>query len=446
MLFYSHLNEVPSILRNKIFSVFNGSFVHNVVVLAGGTAASQLITMVFSPVITRLYGPEAYGVQGVFMTIVNTLSTVAALSYPVAIVLPRDDSEAFELSKMSIFIGVFVSLLFLLVFSFSSDKALSAFDAKGLEGFAFLIPLAIFLSVLSSVIAQWLIRKKEFVLTSKVGVLMALLTTLTKSGVGAISPSSLALILINTLSGLLSSVLLYHGLKKNTGYGNQSWGRPRFNMRWDVLKKYSDFALLRTPQNLLNVLSQGIPVLFLSVYFGAKSVGYFSIAMTVLAMPSAVIGGSVMQVFYPRFNDASHGSENAYALLLKATGGMAAIGFLPFLLVGVFGQSLFGFVFGQEWVVSGLYSQWLSVGLFFTFLNRPCLSAIAVMRRQGLLLIYECASLAIKIGSLCLGYIYYESDIAAIAAFSLVGAALNAAFVVYVLYLCKANSRRTVDH
>jgi IS5 family transposase len=71
-----------------------------VAVVASGTAGAQAITMGFSPVITRLYGPEAFGLLGVFMAMVQVLVPAAALTYPIAIVLPKEDRDARVLARL----------------------------------------------------------------------------------------------------------------------------------------------------------------------------------------------------------------------------------------------------------------------------------------------------------------------------------------------------------
>ncbi|WP_291346906.1 NAD-dependent epimerase/dehydratase family protein [Desulfobacula sp.] len=73
--------------------------------MAGGTAGAQAIAMVFSPVVTRLYGPEIYGLLGTFLAITSMISPVVALSYPIAIVLPKEDSDAKGIVRLSIYIA-----------------------------------------------------------------------------------------------------------------------------------------------------------------------------------------------------------------------------------------------------------------------------------------------------------------------------------------------------
>ena len=45
-------------MKSKFVKLSKNPFVRNVMIVATGTAVSQAITMAFSPIITRLYGPE----------------------------------------------------------------------------------------------------------------------------------------------------------------------------------------------------------------------------------------------------------------------------------------------------------------------------------------------------------------------------------------------------
>ncbi len=47
------------------------SFARGAAVLGSGTALGQLILVAFSPVLSRLYTPEAYGVYGLYQTFVG---------------------------------------------------------------------------------------------------------------------------------------------------------------------------------------------------------------------------------------------------------------------------------------------------------------------------------------------------------------------------------------
>lgn len=412
-------------------------FVRNVVTVATGTAASQVVALAFAPLITRLYGPEIFGLQGIFTSVVGLLTTVAAMSYPIAIVLPRCDADAISLAKLSLLIAVGVCLLTTLVLAIFGTQILHLLNAEAIAEFIYLVPLAMFIGVLGNVLTQWLIRKKAFGVIARYGVFTKFLISSTKAGLGFIHPSALGLILTNTLGTLFSSHLIYIGWRRQTRnrtHNTDTESPTQASASLHTLAhKHCDFPLLRTPQNLINAFSQSLPVLLLAAYFGPSASGQYSIAIAVLGVPIGLIGGSVMAVFYPRINEAIHNGENVRTLIIKATAAMAATGALPFLAVIVAGPWLFEFVFGTGWRTAGEYSQWLSLWLFLQYINKPAVSAIPALNLQGGLLAYEIFSTGIKVLALWLGFVIFKSDVAAIAIFSVFGIITYAWLILWVI-------------
>jgi O-antigen/teichoic acid export membrane protein len=428
-------------LRQRILQFSKRPFVRNVAAVATGTAASQVILMAFSPIITRLYGPAAYGIQGVFLSIASIMATIAAMSYPIAIVLPKSDADAAVLCRLSILISIAMSLLVTVILFFRGPEILTLLNAGEILSFMYLIPLAMLISVFGAVMSQWLIRKKYFTLSAKVTVCQTLATSIFKAGLGFVYPTAAVLVVTSTLTGLLSPILMLLGKCRSTDCAKglyieiKDFGAGPST--WALASRYRDFPLLRTPQVLINVVAQSMPILLLASYFGSTAAGYYSIAFSVLGVPVALIGGSVMQVFYPRFNEAVAIKQDVVSLLTKATFGMAVLGIVPFAIVVIFGPFLFEFAFGVEWRTAGEYAQWLAVGLFFSFINRPAVSAIPVIRIQGMFLAYEILSVFTRIAALYIGFIILGSDIVSIASFSIVGCGLNCILIYYVIRACR---------
>ncbi len=428
-------------MRQKIQQFSQRPFVRNVAAVAGGTAASQAISMAFSPLITRLYGPEAYGIQGVFMSIAGIIGTIAAMTYPIAIVLPKSDTDALGLARLSIYIGIVTSLLVTLALFLFGQEILSLLNAQEISAFMYLIPVSMLIAVAGGVVNQWLIRKKAFILTAKVAVWQTLLMSTVKAGLGFVYPTAAVLVVTNISSDLLSTVLMLLGLRR---------GRVRHIIEqaetkdsesglgeWELAKRHRDFPLLRAPQVLLNAASQSLPILLLANYFGVTAAGFYSIATVVLGVPAGLIGNSVKQVFYPRFNEAVHNRENLSALMLKTIISMGMIGLLPFSVVMVFGPSLFDVVFGAAWRTAGEYGRWLAIWFFFELINRPVVSAIPVIRLQGVFLIYEILSVLLRVAALYIGFVVLQSDVGAVAVFSVAGVALSISLNLYVIWSCR---------
>lgn len=421
-------------MRKVIIQFTTRPFVRNVLAVAGGTAVAQGITMVFSPLVTRLYGPEAYGIQGVFMSVSGVLTTVAAMNYPIAIVLPKSDADAFGLARLSIYIGIGMCILATAFLFIYGPELLNLLNAGKIAAFIYLIPVIMFVSVVNRIASQWLIRKKAFALTAKVTIWQALLINSAKAGLGFIYPGAITLIVMNIVNGLLGAAMALIGWRISRAIQPVAAkiSGPPSNV-WTLAKNHRDFPLYRTPQELLNTFSQSLPVMMLATYFGPSNVGFFSIASGALALPASLIGASVMQVFYPRINEALHRGEDARGLIVKATLGLALSGSLPFVIVIAAGPMLFGLIFGADWETAGVYAQWLSPWLFFQYINKPAVSAIPALGLQRGLLIYELFSTGTKVLALYLGYAVFKSDVAAIALFSVFGVVAYVWLIMWVI-------------
>lgn len=410
--------------------IFRSTFARNVAVVATGTAGSQAITMAFSPIITRLYGPEAFGLLGTFMAILTVVAPVVALSYPVAIVLPRDDRDAVGIGLLSIYISFGVMLFIALIFWSGGEKLLILFGAESIKQHIFLIPLAIPFIALCDIAQQWLIRKKQFGISAQIIITQSLLLNSCKTLIGLIYPAAMILIFV-TMSGYL----LYAGMLCFGIYFLPLEALPKNHSSLLMLaRKYYDFALYRTPQNFINALSQSLPVLMLAAFFGPVSAGSYTLGKMVMGMPSTLIGKSVGDVFYPKITEAAHNKENLAPLIIKATGWLACIGFIPFGFVIVWGPWLFSTIFGVEWSVSGEYARWLAFFFFFNFINKPSVAAAPVLGIQKGLLVYELFSTGGKVVAVIYGFYIYKSDIVAIALFSLIGAVTYAVMIFWILW------------
>ena len=426
-------DNVPKV-NHRIQSFIKRPFVRSVITVASGTAVAQALGMVFAPLIARLYGPEVFGLQGLFMTMVGLLSTVAAMSYPTAIVLPKSDVDALGLARLSIYIGLGTALVAEILILYFHHNLFSLLNAEEIASFSFLIPVGMFLSVIGAVLSQWLVRKKSFKFIARSTVFTALILNSIKSGMGVMHPTALVLIEANLIGTVTSTVITYFGWRKlsaGQGHAGKNFHIP--TPLTQLANRYKDFPLLRTPQNLINAISQSLPVLLLATYFGASDAGQYTLAITVLGVPAAIIGGSVVSVFYPRINEALHKGEDARSLIIRATLGMAISGGLPFVTIILAGPYIFQLVFGEAWHTAGVYAQWLSPWIFLQYINKPAVSAIPALGIQGSLLIYEIFSTIIKILALWIGFALYQNATIAVAIFSVAGSFAYAWLILWVI-------------
>lgn len=430
-------------LRARLQELARRPFVRHVLAATTGTAAAQLVSVAFAPAVARMYGPAAFGALGTFAAALGVVAPVASLTYPIAMVLPRSDADAVGIAKLSMLIGLGVSLLLALAFALAGDPLARLLGLSAVRDYLMLLPLAVLLSAWMQVMEQWRIRKKQFRTAARVAVLQALIQNTAKVGVGWFHPVAAVLIVITALANGLYAFLLGLGMR-GTWAASGAQEAPRRSLA-ELAREHHDFPLYRAPQVCINAASQGIPVLMLAGLFGASAAGFYALGRTVMSMPIRLIGKSVGDVFYPHFTEAAHKRQPLAPPILRATGFLAAAGLLPFAAMAAFGPWLFALVFGQEWVVAGEYARWLAIWLYFGFLNRPSVAAMATLGMQRFFLGYEVASLILRAGAVWAAFRLFHSDVAAVAAFCIVGAMLNAFLVAATIVACRSASGGTLD-
>jgi len=427
-------------MKNRLIKFSKKPFVRNVIILASGTAAAQIIAMALSPIITRLYGPEAYGLMGTFMAIVSIVAPIAALTYPIAIVLPKSDQDAKGIIRLSILITTSISIMSLIILILFNKQIISIFNLKEIGSYLYLIPLVIIFSGLMQVAEQWLIRTKQFTINSRVTVLQSLIMNGSKVGIGFFYPVAAVLVVLSAFGNGLKAAMMIFFAKRSDYQENIQLKYKKIELK-ELAKKHNDFPKYRAPETFLNAISQGLPVLMLTAFFGPTSAGFYTIGRTVLNIPSTLIGNAVGNVFYPRINEAANNKEDVTNLIKKGTLALAVVGILPFGLVILFGPFLFSFVFGSDWIIAGNYARWIALWAYFGFINKPSVKSLPVLSAQRFHLIYTIILLITRLSSLMIGYYIFSSDVIAIALFGISGAALNLLLIIITLKISRQKMR-----
>lgn len=395
---------MPKILINKLRKISKSEFVRNVIMVATGTAGAQAITIIFSPVVTRLYGPEAFGLLGSFLAILAMLTTIAALTYPIAIVLPKSDADAKGIAKLSAILALGIASIATILLLTTGSWLAQTLNLEAISGFLLLIPLAMLFAAYQQIFTQWLIRKKQFRTTARVAIIQALIINSAKVGIGCVHPVSAVLIVISTISYAFHSVLLWAGIQSNEA------ARPNNDERTgtihELTKRYRDFPFYRAPQVLLNAISQGLPVIIIATHFGASTAGFWALSKSVLAAPAELIGNSVGNVFYPQAVELYEKQANLKFFLLKTSCSLLLIGITVFLPIIIFGPWLFSFIFGSEWNEAGAFARWVSLWMIFSLASRPVISIIPIANLQKIFLYIELIFTSMKIAALYVGFVF----------------------------------------
>ncbi|MDO6670834.1 oligosaccharide flippase family protein [Cobetia amphilecti] len=409
-------------------------FLRGVAVVIVGTATAQLISLLFSPLLTRVYSPTAFGLLGAFTAILSVLIPFCTMSLPIAIVLPKEESKANKLVVLTLFTSVVISSLIAFLYYLYSKEIGDILNLEGSEGLYYFIPVAMICSTFYLVMNYRVLRHELYKIKAQASVIHSIWFNISKLAIGFVYPISITLVALTAISNGVFAIILL--ILKNKKFPDKKHVDINIDLRGlaDIGKEYKRFAIYRTPQSMINAISQNIPTILLATFFGAASVGYYTLSRMVLTAPVTLIGQSVSSVFLPKFNAKYNSNENYNKMLIMSVLSLFLLAIIPFSILFFQGENIFNFVFGKEWSTAGIYAEWLAVWMFFGFINTPCVSAISVLNLQFGFLIYEILSVSLRSIGIILGLYYFNSDITAIALFSILGGALNLSLILWVIY------------
>lgn len=432
-------------LREKTSKIIGNKFVRSVAYVAGGTVAAQLITVGFAPVITRLYGPDAFGMLAIFSSLTVILTPLGSLAYVHAIALPADDRDALALLRLSLRIALLFGLLVLVLFGLFRDQIAALFGFDSMGPYLLLIAPVIVLATAEQGFSQWLIRKKKFKAIGGVAVAQASLLGGGKTGFGFVLPTGLTLVVLAMVGHLIQALLLLIMVRPSLPEKVVNRAPKTFSRGSSVAWAYRDFPYYRAPQIFIHAISQSLPLLMLAALFGPAVAGFYALGHRILQLPATVISNSVGKVFLAHIAEAAREGKDIKNLLIKSTTALAVIGLLPFGFVVLLGPQLFSFAFGSEWGVAGEYARWLSLFMFFTFINTPCVKAKAILGVQKHFLIYETVLVVARFIGILAGVYVSDNPILAILFFSLTGVVANFTLIIWIISISSTRRRQVLE-
>lgn len=407
----------------------NKPFIRNVFIVASGTAAAQAAALMLLPLITRLYGPEAYGLLGAFVAITAILTPLAALTFPTAIVLPKEDAEAVSIVRLSLKMMGLVAVLLAIVLVFFLDEFSYAFHVESLSGYLYLLPVIVFLTGLMEVMNQWLIRTGQYKIIAKAVAYQSILSYGIMVMIGLFHPVAAVLIVVTVFRTGITAVQMYLKMKFNQETVKINLKEASLSSA-AIVKKYRDFPVYRAPEVLISSVSYNIPVLLLTTFISPAAAGFYVLGRTALDLPSQLIGKAVGDVFYPRIANASVLKESLVDLINKATLTLSAIGIIPFGLVIIAGPELFTLVFGSDWLRAGEYARWIAFMSLTMFISRPAIHALPVINAQRFQLFFTMAMTLIRFGALYYGLVVMGDDLLAVMLFCTFSSVMYMALIV----------------
>ncbi|PMC15699.1 polysaccharide biosynthesis protein [Oligella urethralis] len=406
------------------------AFARGVSVLVGGTVSAQALMILASPILTRLYSPEDFGLLAVYAGILGLFTVIASLRYELAIPLPEKDSEAANIAVLSLLIVIFFSIISAILILFWGADIAWLFGQPIMARYLWLLPVGVLAIGAYQVFNYWSVRTKSFGNIAKTRV-----------------RQSVAILVIQLSAFKLGALGLIVGQTTGQSVGVISLARPALKTkhfkgwRWGGLKRvairYKDFPIFSTWEGFLNATSwQAAPLLF-AMLFSPTVAGFYALANRVLALPASLIGEAVGNVFFADAADAYR--EDKLAPLFESVYSKLVYIIMPVMLVLIIdAPRLFVFVFGERWEEAGKLAQWMSPWLAVVFIASPLSVMFIILEKQKQGAYFQSLMLLSRVLGIVVGF-YYDSVVLAVILFSFLGMLCWVGFLVWVAVCAKSS-------
>lgn len=373
------MNSVLSRTKNYVKNIFKNNFIKSIIMISSGTAFAQVVGMLASPIITRIYPPDEYGMLTLFNSVMAVVGLVGSLKYELTIPIVEDDTDAINSLSLSFFILFFFSLITTTILLIFKESILRLIGAERLLSYWYLIPIGILLTQTYRILTQFAYRNKDFKNITKTMGIQSLVGNVLKIITGSLGFGVIGLLSSKILSESLGATTLAKPLYSVKDIRDKVSIR---RMKW-IAKRYIKFPLYQFPSTLVGQFSVNIPVFFLGFLYNSQVVGAFGLANTIVRLPMNLIGRSVSNVFFAEA--ASIGNSNPdrlKSLSDKLFIRLIFIGLLPLLALLLFGPFMFSFVFGDSWVEAGNFARILSILVFAEFIFSPVSRVFEIYEKQ----------------------------------------------------------------
>ena len=334
---------------------------------SSGASLAQLVGIVGMPVLTRLYTPEDFAVQSLFLQVVAYATALVTWRYEYFVQLPKSDVDVNALNRLVLALGcltVLGSTPLLWFFRYTIAAQLGNSD----------VAIWLLWAPTTAVLVSWTLAiqnnaqrggdVKTSGLSELVGKLVYVSTGLIAAQVhsgtaGLIMTSAVAAIGKSTLVMALRPAWLKASLQCEV----RAVARVR--------SRYGRLATSTVVAHLLSTSTFAIPLVAIARLYGAEILGQFALVMATIFLPSGLLGTAIGQVYYQRAARQWAEGSSFFGLWRDMVHKLLIIGVPVYAIVALLSELAYPLVFGDRWALAGEFATWMSVAALVSFVSSP---------------------------------------------------------------------------
>ena len=368
--------------NSKMSSKSNSKFLGQVLVLLKGNTVAQIIPVIITPIITRLYSIESIGALAVFVSLSSIIAALSPAGLEQAVVLAHSNRRANRvilIAGMSVLIFSLLSLIIITIVKLAVPDNRLLIE---LNKFIWMIPIASALMASTNIINQYHLRYSELKKISN-GVILKF----TSLGVIQIGLGLLAKVESGLVWGRISSnIAQFLFVARNLNVKNFRSSR---NEMVATLKRYKKFPIFTVWGTFANISAIYIVSVLIANYYSIKEAGAFALMQRVLVIPIFFIGQAFGQIYYKHIVAERHKTGFGLKSYRNAIALLSISGVVIFVPLYFFGIDFIDVFLGGKVEDISTYVKILAPMFFIRYIANPLSMTLNAFERQELNMIWQ---------------------------------------------------------
>ena len=363
--------------------VRQNKFFRAILTLMSGSIIAQAITVLASPLMTRLYTEEQIGEYTLIVTAVSMFGSVICARYDISIVSDNEEKNVYALIKLCLGISLAVSVLVGIGYA-AYYHVLGSVSLHPISIFLWIV-LLLFLVGVGNVLNSYNNRYKQYGLMSSAHVERAVGKEALLIGWGFLAPSTLGLL----VSQLVNSVLGYWRQALPLRFHKKELKEVTAAEVGAVAKKHLKQPLFSVPATFANSFSYSSINLMVSALYGNVALAYYSMSFRMLGVPLQLISVNVSKAFFERASRDYDKTGRFTKAFLQSSAVLLAFAVPMVALLLWLAPFLFELFFGAGWGVSGVYVQYLAPMFGIRLIVGALTPTMTICKKQNVELVIQ---------------------------------------------------------
>ncbi|WP_337245968.1 oligosaccharide flippase family protein [Luteimonas sp. gir] len=380
MLFEKVKRVLGRLAEGDASQVFKG-----MLTLVAGAGAARLIGLASIPLLSRIYSPEDFGVLSIYAALIAILAPTLTLRYALAIPLPRHDSTALNIFRLSLALIFVNASLLTCVLCLFAPELLRLLSMESLVPWWWMIALGAAGSATYELLTMWAARRRSYRIIARTQFVQSAIGETVKITLGLMGAKPLGLLFGHMFAQAGGITSLARSFRQDIPLGRLL--APRKGQLRKVAALYSDYPSFRLASQVLMIFAVQAPVMLMAAFYDAGSAGQLGLATMAVTLPANLLGESMAKAYYAEIS--AIGSKNPgriRKLTFQVIKRLLVLSAPPTLVLFFSGPYLFPWILGPEWETAGTFISILSIYLVFQFIQKPVSYLMFVFKEQRSLL------------------------------------------------------------